>query len=272
MQPADPETDAMPRMDIPPPLFYLSEPCSELMAALAAAAADLKNPKKDSEAKIDLKAGGGYSYRYADLATTLDEIRPAIAKHGLALIQLPFVNHDGPSVLTIISHKSGQRIMARLDLPVSFQGSGRDAAKDLGSAITYLRRYAVTSAFPIASDEDSDASKIQGGAKQRPATPTSAPRPAPVNAPAAPTRPLPAMPAKQAWLGQFEFIRKANIERERLGAAMFNEVLGAHGWTNLEEIPDSPKARKVYDELMNRAVRAFFATDEDLPPELREVK
>ena len=257
-----------------PPLFYLSEPCNELMAALAAAGGELTNPLKDSQAKIKMTNGGEYSYKYADLATTLAGLRPVLAKHGLALIQSPFVRSDGPCVLTTIAHKSGQRLMTRLDMPVSFTGSGKDAAKDLGSAITYLRRYAVTSAFPIASDEDSDIGNIQGHARPVAAQPKPAPRASAPPAARPTAAPAPSTPESDGAAWKERFRKTCQIERARLGDSLYFQTLGNYGFERGGDVPDDKTARKIEKELIERAENEFTnghgvaVDDGDIPAEL----
>jgi hypothetical protein len=273
-----------------PPLFYLSNPCDLLMTALANAGGELSNPLKDSTAKIKTKAGSEYTYKYADLATTLAGLRPVLAKHGLALIQSPFVRSDGPCVLTTIAHKSGQRLMTRLDMPISFVGMGQDAAKDLGTAITYLRRYAVTSAFPIASDEDTDVTNINGKAtgappQQRTAAPKQQATTRPSTAPpvAAPK------PEPEAWPGQHSFLAQCREELKRLGSTTFYGVVGQHGFERLKDVPDATIARAIHKDLFERATpeparppapappapgaikngHGVAVDDNDLPPELQ---
>lgn len=259
----DPTTGELP-LDAPP-LFYLSNPCDLLMAALADAGGELSNPAKDSTAKIVPKDKDkpSYTYQYANLATTLAGLRPVLAKYGLALIQLPFLRVDGPCLLTIISHKSGQRIMARLDLSLTLSGAGRDAAKEVGSAITYLRRYAVTSAFPIASDEDTDANNIEGktrtdapqnGRSTPPQPRAAAPKQQPAPRGPAPAAPVSApKPVPEAWPGQHSFQAQCRDELKRLGSSTFYKVLGEHGFERLKDVPDAKTAREIHKDLFERA-------------------
>ena len=120
-----------------------------ISAAFVAAQADLTNPHKDKTANIK----PGFSYRYADLATILDHVRPVLAKHGLAITQNVEGTSDGRlSVETTILHTDG----GALGFGPLLGDSGRDW-QGLGSAITYARRYALCAALGIAADDDDDA-------------------------------------------------------------------------------------------------------------------
>src|SRR5690606_30331183 len=85
--------------------------------------------------------------------------RPVLKKHGLAFSQ--FVDDGG--LTTILLHESGEWIEAR----TSFDGISYSTAQELGSAITYLRRYALTAALGIAADEDDDGNVNAGNTYQR---------------------------------------------------------------------------------------------------------
>jgi hypothetical protein len=171
----------------PPPEaeLFISNPCGELFGALAAAQAEITNPKKDKTVTIRQKSGFTYSYNYADLATMLDETRPHLAKHGLSVVQVPSVIGDYITITTILGHSSGQYLRAMLCTRVSSD------MKELGGQITYLRRYAYGAVICIASDDDLDGDapgsasdktyekRNSGGPAARPAAPPPIPPPPP---------------------------------------------------------------------------------------------
>jgi hypothetical protein len=127
---------------------------AELARALVTAMGDLSDIRKGKEAKVQMKSGGSYGYKYADLADTIQQIRPVLAQHGLAVLQSP-VSHDNDtvSIYTTIIHTSGQQLtFGPLTLP-----AGR-TAQETGSAITYGRRYALLSCLGLAAEDDDGAS------------------------------------------------------------------------------------------------------------------
>ena len=94
---------------------------------------------------------GSYSYRYADLPSILDAVRPVLKEHGLAVGQAVISEDSRVGVETRIYHTSGH--VERFG-PV-FLHAGSDA-KSAGSAVTYARRYSLCAALGIAADEDDD--------------------------------------------------------------------------------------------------------------------
>ncbi len=143
----------------------------ELAAALARAQGEFQTIRKDRSATVTMKSGGQYRYAFADLATVLEAVRPALAKHELALIQLPAVRQvDGAafvSVETLLVHSTGASISTQLELGIS-----DSTPQAIGSGLTYARRYSVLALLGIAAeDEDDDAQGAQPGAQE-----TRAPR------------------------------------------------------------------------------------------------
>lgn len=137
---------------------------SPTLAELAAALAEAQGEypaivrRKTAEIKSDK---GNYKYSYADLAAVLAIVTPINKKHGLSVIQRPCWDGARLSLETRILHKSGEWINGLYPLPTI------PKPQDMGSALTYARRYSLTSMLGIASEEDDDgalASKREGGA------------------------------------------------------------------------------------------------------------
>lgn len=140
----------------------------ELAAALARAQGEFQTIRKDREATIQTRTGGSYGYRFADLATVLEAVRPALAKHELAIVQLPRVRQDDGSafvgVETLLAHASGHSISTTLELAIS-----DSTPQAIGSGLTYARRYSLLALLGIAAeDEDDDAQGAQPRASTRP--------------------------------------------------------------------------------------------------------
>lgn len=125
----------------------LAAPRSKVCAALVAAQADLRNPPKDKTANT-----GTYSYRYADLASILDLVRPVLAKHGLAITQDVRMEDGRLLILTTLLHSSGESLQYG---PLA--GQVGSSWQQTGGGITYARRYALQAILGIAADEDDDA-------------------------------------------------------------------------------------------------------------------
>lgn len=119
----------------------------ELAKALAAVQAELPQIHKTETAQT-----GSYSYRYADLAAVSRAVLPLLGRHGLAWITRPTVREDGRLVLAYeLRHVSGQSISGEYPLP-----SPTSAPQQLGSAITYARRYCLCSVTGVAPESDDD--------------------------------------------------------------------------------------------------------------------
>jgi hypothetical protein len=105
-----------------------------------------------------LKDTQAYGYKYADLPAILDVINPLLQKNGLGFTQLL----NGASLKTIIFHcESGESLESTTDIPQNVQLKGQNDFQVLGSAITYIRRYALSSALGLVTDKDTDASGEQ---------------------------------------------------------------------------------------------------------------
>lgn len=104
------------------------------------------------------KGTKGYGYSYADLPTIFGVINPLMKKHGLGFTQLM----QGTQLETIIFHsESGEYLRSIADIPQDVQLKGMNDFQVAGSAITYFRRYALSSALGLVTDIDNDASGEQ---------------------------------------------------------------------------------------------------------------
>lgn len=122
-----------------------------LATALAAVQAELPRVGKSSTAKIEGKEGRkGYEYSYADLADVSQAILPLLGKHGLSFSSKPTLDEQNRFVLAYtLRHTSGDVDSGAYPLP-----TGRP--QDVGSAITYARRYCLSAVTGIAPDADDD--------------------------------------------------------------------------------------------------------------------
>ena len=132
-------------------------PVALLHGALAAFQAELPTVGKHATANM----GARGDYRYADLKDVSEAVYPLLAKHGLAFTAMPTL-HDGDFVLHYkLTHTGGAFEEGRYPLP-----NGKP--QDVGSAITYARRYALCAVTGVApGGDDDDAQKAQ---KAEPAT------------------------------------------------------------------------------------------------------
>lgn len=95
---------------------------------------------------------------YASLESVHNAIREGLALNGLAIAHLI---EDG-KMLTTLFHESGEWIGCELVLPVGL------SPQQLGSALTYFRRYSICCLLAIPSGEDDDGNSAEVAHKSFP--------------------------------------------------------------------------------------------------------
>ena len=141
---------------------------------------------RDRTAKIPLKSGGEYAYKYADLATLKEATQPELKKNKLAVVQQVGTNEKGIILRTVLGHASGQWLSATMEMPTAGL-----KAQDLGSAVTYARRYSRGAILDVASEDDDGSKATHGEDTSEPGGPIKTPSPkAPSSAPLPPGRAL----------------------------------------------------------------------------------
>lgn len=125
-----------------------------LYAALAKAQGEFAPLAKNRSVEIAMRSGGKYRFRYADLEAVLAATRPALASNGLAVIQriAPVAGSNVNQLVTTLVHSDGGHIESVVNLPADNYGD----IKNLGAAISYLRRYSYTALVCVAADDDLD--------------------------------------------------------------------------------------------------------------------
>lgn len=136
-----------------------------LAKALAAFQAEMPTVAKTKTANA-----GTYSYKYADLADVTHAAMPLLAKHGLSFITAPFVTDRGLGLEGILMHESGEKVTAALP----FQGG---TPQQIGSGITYMRRYLLGCLTGVVTDDDDDGQGAAKAARKPPAKKAAAPPP-----------------------------------------------------------------------------------------------
>lgn len=140
-----------------------------LAAALVAALKDLSVVEAARTATVPIKAGGSYSYNYADIADVVRLTRPALAAQGVVALTPVHAFGSGLACTVTLLHDSGEQ----MDLgPFPFE-AGRDA-QSTGSAVTYHRRYALIAALGLAAGDDDDGAAAKASKKQSAAAGPSA--------------------------------------------------------------------------------------------------
>jgi hypothetical protein len=103
------------------------------------------------------KVNPHFKNKYADLAAVIDAIRKPMAENGLGFTQTMYATDTALFLTTTLRHTSGQWISSEYPLPMGA------TPQQLGSALTYARRYSLSSIACIAADEDDDAEATRNG-------------------------------------------------------------------------------------------------------------
>ena len=127
-----------------------SDTITKIAAALVAFNSECPEVVFDKENKF-------LGNKYATLSAILKTIRQPLAKNGLTVFQ--GLNTEG--LVTRIIHSSGEWIESTAPMIAPGEEKGKSAAQVYGSIITYMRRYMVTAALGIVSDDDNDAQAAQ---------------------------------------------------------------------------------------------------------------
>ena len=132
-------------------MIEFSEQTSELFKSLSEFQKEVKQPKKDANNPF-------FKSKYVPLENVVEVIHQTASKHGLSELTYPAQDETSVGVGVIITHSSGQYIK----FPPVLLKPDKNTPQGVGAAITYARRYALSSAFGIASETDDDGNSISG--------------------------------------------------------------------------------------------------------------
>lgn len=139
----------------------MTDTTANLAAALAAFQAEMPTVPKSHTAKVPTKSGGSYSYTYADLADVSEAAMPLLAKHGLSFTCKPRAGERGYELAGVLLHTSGEREEGVLPI-------GGNSPQEIGSSLTYMRRYLLGCLTGLVTDNDDDGNLAQKAATRKP--------------------------------------------------------------------------------------------------------
>jgi len=130
----------------------MTDHIDQLAAALVAFQGEVPVIPKNRTAKIPTKAGSSYTYKFADLADMWEAIRVPLHRNGLAVTQTLLGGSTGwTTIRTKVWHQSGQTDAGEVEVP-----TGGRTPQEVGSLLTYYKRYALSAALGISTDDDDD--------------------------------------------------------------------------------------------------------------------
>jgi hypothetical protein len=116
---------------------------SKISTALLLAQKEISGAKKGATNPF-------FKMKYSDLGAVMEACKDAFNNHGISVIQ-PIVLEDGLNVVkTILLHESGEYIESSMKVSCK----NPDNPQEMGSAITYAKRYALQALAFIPSEDD----------------------------------------------------------------------------------------------------------------------
>lgn len=126
-----------------------SESVTNIMDAIHKVQQNADPVKKNADGQV-----GQGKFRYANLVSTWGTVKDLLKSNGLTIVQSPTMgDHNvGQQFQTTIYHSSGEWVKETMQMALQ-----REDPQALGAAISYYRRYMVTSMLGLIPDDDNDA-------------------------------------------------------------------------------------------------------------------
>lgn len=123
--------------------MFTSKEFTNVAKALLAAQKEMGHAVKDSKNPF-------FKSNYADLNSVLDASKDVLNKHGITILQPHASNEGNEYVETVLLHESGEWLASTTKIEVAKQND----PQALGSAITYARRYGLSSMLGMGAEDD----------------------------------------------------------------------------------------------------------------------
>ena len=128
----------------------------KLNAALAKAQGKFIQPEKNKTVEVKKEGRVLYVTRYADLKNVIESFRQQLSENGLSFTQKTRFLDDSWSLVLTLRHESGE--FDETEMPINLN----QMPQQIGSALTYLKRYQAAAYFGIAADDDDDGNGAHG--------------------------------------------------------------------------------------------------------------
>lgn len=91
-----------------------------------------------------------FKMKYSDLGSVMEACKDAFNNHGISVLQPVITNENGTFVETVLLHESGEFISSSIRVSCK----NPDNPQEMGSAITYAKRYSLQAIAFIPSEDD----------------------------------------------------------------------------------------------------------------------
>lgn len=129
---------------------------AELNKAFAKAQAEFIQPEKNKVVEVKKDGKVLYSTKYADLKNVIESFRPFLCKNGLSFNQKTVFIDGHWHLCLVLRHESGE--IDESFMPINLN----QMPQQVGSTLTYLKRYQAAAYFGIAADDDDDGNAAHG--------------------------------------------------------------------------------------------------------------
>ncbi len=173
------------------PAFQIVGDRAALFGALAKSRRAFKPIVRSKTVEVRPQNSAAYTFTYAPLESIQDACADALAENGLVLFDAVYSIGSDFELRTILAHESGAYIEAIQVILGMVTARGRDGGEytrpiknqELGSEITYRRRYAAGCLLGVSPEDDDDGNKSDGNeaaaVEKRPRTQDRPPSPKP---------------------------------------------------------------------------------------------
>lgn len=226
-------------------MIKMSLEVNKIFLAMAKAQAAMEPVRRLGKAVIPTKSGPGYSYTYADLTDVQETIKKPFADNELFYSQMPSTEDGKCFLTTLIGHSSGQWIMSDFEMKLTDSYFNKDTGQqvhddlkpqDIGSLVTYWRRYALAPAAGV-SQVDDDGKGANEKASRVPTTAAKPANPFPKPPPETPPNSAPSrtgISAAQVSRMYTIGFKKKNLNQQDIDVMM--QTYGVKNWQELTKL------------------------------------
>ena len=199
-----------------PPAMQSPE-IGKLAEALAKAQAEMEPATKDANNPF-------FKSQYASLASCWQACRGPLTKHGLAVIQTTEPDNGNVTVISILTHSSGQWIKGKLSVKPP-----KTDSQALGSCLSYLRRYSLSALVGLSTQDDDAESTMsrQNTVKEKTTTKKAAPK----------------------KTNMKKFIEAVTPIAEKMGPEVFDAFMTENNVKSLDELTNREAQTDFYNKL-----------------------